>query len=106
MIFGLTGTEPITSIELGEITGWMIRFKEPPQFIEHDSLGDEVYEVVFEFFENRYKYLANDPSLKVPAENKRVRITVPLNTELTETIIHQYIKTPLAETYTLADEQP
>lgn len=103
MIFGLTGTENVTTAELGSIGGWMIRWKEIC-FAGYDAAGDAMYEVVFEFFENRYKYLEKEKSLKVIAENKRVVITVPYGTELTDTIIHQSMKTPLAGVYTLADE--
>ena len=103
MLFGLTGTENVTTIELGSIGGWMIRWKEVC-FIGYNALGDAEYAIVFEFFENRYKYLDKEKSLKVPSENKRVTISVPYGTELTDTIIHQSIKTPLAGRYTLADE--
>lgn len=102
MLFGLTITESVET-NLGSKAGTMIRFREVCD-CGYDANGDNKLGITFQFFESRAEYLAKSAPLKVISENKRVEIVVPYGTEITETIIHQYIKTPLATIYTLADE--
>lgn len=102
MLFGLTVTENITA-STGDFAGTMIRRKEVCD-CGYDANGDHKLSVVFEFYQNRYTYLAKEAPLRVVGETKRVEIIVPYGTEITDTIIHQSLKTPLARIYTLADE--
>jgi len=103
---GLTISEAIVSEELGSKKGMMIRCKDGECTpTGTDVEGRDTYEVVFEFFKNRTAYLNGDAALTVRDENKRVTVAVEAGTDMTDdTNIHLSLKTPLADVYTLADE--
>lgn len=66
--------------------------------------GKQSHEVIIEFYENVARFKAKDLPLTVRDENKRIRITVPEGTEMNDSNILLYLKHPLAQVYTLAEE--
>lgn len=104
MIFGLTVTEEIAT-NLGALKGCLLRYRGEPEYLGLNAEGLERHCVIIEFYESKAKYLDGDQRLIVLAENKRTEIAVKAGTELTETIIYEHLKTPLADVYTLADEE-
>lgn len=103
---GLTVTEKITSAQYGAKKGAMIRCKSGEcTSTGVNDIGEDTYEIVFEFYQSRAAYLNGDKPLTVRGENKRVSVAVKAGTDMTnDTNIHLSLKSPLAGVYTLADE--
>lgn len=98
-MIGLTVTEKVAGK-----AGTFIKYRELNPTGQNEK-GQDTYEVVFCFYESKAKFLAGDPPIKARDENKRVTIAVKAGTTMSDEIIYENLKTPLAEAYTLAGEK-